>query len=58
MVTGDWRRLHSEVLHDLYSSPYITRVIKLRRMKWVGHVARMVDRRGAYWVLVGISSVK
>jgi len=39
-VTGDWRELHNEELHDLYSSPNITRVIK-SRMRWVGHLARM-----------------
>jgi hypothetical protein len=40
-VTGDWRRLHNEELNGLYSSPNILRVIKSRRMKWAGHVARM-----------------
>jgi hypothetical protein len=52
-VTGDWRRLHNEELNDLYSSPNIMRVIKSRRMRWAGHVARMVEERGAYRVLVG-----
>jgi hypothetical protein len=52
-VTGGWRRLHNEELNDLYSSPNIIRVIKLRRMRWAGHVARMGERRGAYRVLVG-----
>ena len=52
-VTGEWRRLHSEELNDLYSSPYIVRVIKSRRMKWAGHVARTVEERGVYRVLVG-----
>jgi hypothetical protein len=51
-VTGDWRRLHNEELNDLYSSPNI-RVIKSRRMRWTGNVARMGERRGAYRVLVG-----
>jgi hypothetical protein len=40
-VTGEWRKLHSEELHDLYSSPDIIRQIKPRRMGWTGHVARM-----------------
>jgi len=52
-VTGDWRRLHNEELNDLYSSLYIVRVIKSRRMRWFGHVARMGGERGAYRVLVG-----
>jgi len=45
-VTGEWRRLHNEELKDLYSSPSIVRVIKWRRMRWAGHVARMVEERG------------
>jgi len=52
-VTGDWRKLHNEELNDLYCSPNIVRVIKSRRMRWVGHVARMGERRGVYRVLVG-----
>ena len=52
-VTGEWRKLHNEELNDLYSSPNIVRVIKSRRMKWAGHVARMGERRGVYRVLVG-----
>jgi len=52
-VTGVWRRLHNEELNDLYSSPNIVRVIKSRRMRWAGHVARMGEERGAYRVLVG-----
>jgi hypothetical protein len=50
-VTGEWRKLHSEKLHDFYSLPSIIRIIKSRRMRWTGHVARM-GRRGTridYW---------
>ena len=52
-VTGEWRRLHKEELNDLYSSPNIVRVIKLRRMSWAGHVACMGEERAVYRVLVG-----
>jgi hypothetical protein len=52
-VIGEWRKLHNEELTDLYSSSNIIRMIKLRRMRWAGHVAHMVERRGAYRVLVG-----
>ena len=52
-VTGEWRRLHNEELNDLYSSPNIVRVIKSRRMRWAGHVARMGEECGVYRVLVG-----
>ena len=51
-VTGEWRRLHNEELNDLYSSPNIVRVIKSRRMRCAGHVARMGEGRGVYRVLV------
>jgi hypothetical protein len=51
-VTGEWRRLHNEELYVLYSSSGIIRVIKSRRLRWAGHVARMGDRRGVYRVLV------
>ena len=52
-VTGEWRRLHNEELNGLYSSPNIVRVIKSRRMRWAGYVARMGEERGVYRVLVG-----
>jgi len=52
-VTGEWRRLHNEELNGLYSSPNIVQVIKLRRMRWAGHVAHMGEERGVYRVLVG-----
>ena len=52
-VTREWRRLHNEELNDLYSPPNIVRVIKSRRMRWAGHVARMGEERGVYRVLVG-----
>ena len=52
-VTGEWRRLHNEELNGLHYSPNIVRVIKSRRMRWAGHVARMEEERGAYRVLVG-----
>jgi hypothetical protein len=52
-VTGEWRKLHNEELHDLYSSPSIIRIIKVRRMRWAGHVARMREKRNTYRLLVG-----
>jgi len=54
-VSEEWRRLHNEELNDLYSSPNIVRVIKSRRKRWAGHVARMGEERGVYKVLVGKS---
>jgi hypothetical protein len=52
-VTGVWRKLHNEELNYLYSSFTIVRVIKLRRMKWEGHVARLGERRGVYRFWLG-----
>jgi hypothetical protein len=52
-VTGEWRKLHNEEFHDLYSSPSIIRIIKSRRMRWTGHVARMGEKRNPYRLLVG-----
>jgi hypothetical protein len=52
-VTGEWRKLHSGELHNLYSSPDIIRRIKSMRMRWAGHVARMGEGRNVYRVLVG-----
>ena len=52
-VTGEWRRMHNEELNDLYCSPNIVRVIKSRRMRWAGHLARMGEERAVYRVLVG-----
>jgi len=52
-VTGECRRLHNEELNDFYCSPNIVRVIKSRRMRWAGHVARMGEKSGVYRVLVG-----
>jgi hypothetical protein len=49
---GSWRKLHNDELRSLYSSPNIVRTIKSRKMKWVGHVARMEEGRGVYRVLV------
>ena len=52
-VTGEWRKLHNEELNNLYSLPNIVRVVKSRRMRWAGHVARMGEDRGVHRVLVG-----
>jgi hypothetical protein len=51
-MTGEWRKLHDEELRDLYFSPSIIRIIKSRRMRWAGHVARMGEKRNAYRLLV------
>jgi hypothetical protein len=52
-ITGQWRKLNTGELHNLYSSPDITRQIKSRRMRWAGHVACMGEGRNVYRVLVG-----
>jgi hypothetical protein len=52
-VTGEWRKLHNKERSDLHSSPSIIRIIKSRRMRWAGHVARMGRKRNAYRLLVG-----
>jgi hypothetical protein len=55
---GSWRKLHNDELHSLYSSPNIFRVIKSRRMKWAGHVARMGEGRGVYRFWLGGPTVR
>jgi hypothetical protein len=52
-VTGEWRKVHSEELHNLYSSPDIIRQIKSRHMRWAGHVAHMGEERKLFKFLVG-----
>jgi hypothetical protein len=52
-VTGEWRKLHNEELHDLYCSSIIVQVIKSRRIRGAGHVARIGEGRSVYRVLVG-----
>jgi hypothetical protein len=52
-VTGGWRKLHKEELHNLYSSPSIIRIIKSRGMRWAGHVSRMGEKRNVCRLLVG-----
>jgi len=52
-VTWEWRKLHNEELSDVYSLPNTVRVVKSRRMRWAGHVARVVEGRGVHRVLVG-----
>ena len=54
-ITGDWRKLHSEELYDFYCSADIIRVIRCWRMRWVGHVAGVGERKGAYRIIVGRS---
>jgi hypothetical protein len=53
VVTGGWSKLHNEELHNLYSSPSIIRIMKSRRMRWAGHMARMGEKRNVYGLLVG-----
>jgi hypothetical protein len=50
---GEWKKLHNEDLRDMYSSPSIIRILKSRRMRWAGHVARMGEKRNAYRLLEG-----
>jgi hypothetical protein len=57
-VTGDWRKLRDEEVNDLYCSPNIVRVIKSRRTRWAGHVARMRARRDLHRVFVGKPEAK
>jgi hypothetical protein len=52
-VTGGWRKLYNEELHNLYTSPRIIRFIKSRRMRWAGHMARVGEKRNLYRLLVG-----
>jgi hypothetical protein len=52
-VTGEWRKPHNEELRDLYSSPSIIKIIKSRRMRWAGHVARKGEKRTSYRLLKG-----
>jgi hypothetical protein len=57
-VTGGWRKLHNEELHDLYSSPSIIRIIKSRRMRWASHVARIEEKWNVYRLLVRKAATK
>ena len=57
-VTGEWRKLHSEELNDLYYSSYIIRMIKSRRLRQVGHAAHMGERRGVHRIFLGKSEEK
>jgi len=52
-ITGEWKKIHNEEPKDLYCSPNVARMIKLRRMKWAGHVARIGESRDVYRVLIG-----
>jgi len=55
---GEWGRLHNEELHSLYRSPNVDRVIKSRRLRWTGHVARIEEGRSAFKILTGKSTRK
>jgi hypothetical protein len=57
-ATGEWSKLHNEELRDLYSSSSIIRIMNSRRMRWAGQVARMVEKRNTYRLLVGKSEGK
>jgi hypothetical protein len=57
-MTGEWGKLHNEELRDLYSSPSIIRIIKSKRIRWAGHIARMGEKRNVYTLLVGKPEVK
>jgi hypothetical protein len=52
-VTGEWRKLHNEELHNLYSAPSIIRMIKSRKIRWTGHVELTEEKRNAYRILMG-----
>jgi hypothetical protein len=52
-VTGEWTKLHNEELHNFYSSPSIIRIMKSERMRWMGHVAQMGEKRNSYRLFVG-----
>jgi hypothetical protein len=52
-VTGGWGKLHNEELHNMYSSPNIIKMMKSRRIRWTGHVARMGEKRNVCRILVG-----
>jgi hypothetical protein len=57
-VTGSWRKLYDEELHNLYPSPSIIRMIQSGRRKWTGHISQMEDKKNAYRILVGKSEGK
>jgi len=52
-MTGEWRKLHNEELHGLYDSPDVVKIMKSRRLRWAGHIARMGEKRRLYSILVG-----